>query len=180
MLKKIFSFLAFVVLILTIPTGLYLLDFSTASAVTSEKVIYDLPYPGLLPDHPLYFLKAVRDKALDIFTREKIKKAELYLLLSDKRISMSMALVKKGKGNLAVTTLSKGEKYFLKIPDLLQESKKQGVSASSEFVQSLKLSNAKHLEVVENILKDLPAGESESINQIIRLNQEISEKITKL
>jgi len=180
MLKKLFSFLALLFLLLTIPTGLYLLDFSQTSAIGSERVVYELPYPGILPDHPLYLVKAIRDKALDIFTREKIKKAELYLLLSDKRTSMAILLAKKGKGNLAVSTLSKGEKYSLKIPDLLLQSKKEGVSASSEFTERVRLSNAKHLEVAETLLKDLPQGESESINQIIRINAEIKQKLTKL
>jgi hypothetical protein len=48
-----------------------------------------------------------------------VKKANIYLLFSDKRAAMSVALLKKGKNQLAIDTFSKGEKYFLKIPDLL-------------------------------------------------------------
>lgn len=179
MLRKLLTFISLLLLLVSIPAGLYLLN-PTAFALSSERVVYNLPYPGVLPDHPLYPVKAIRDKALDVFTREKIKKAELYLLLSDKRVAMVIVLAKKGKGALAVSTLSKAEKYFLKIPELLIQSKKEGVGASSEFVQHLKLSNTKHAEVAEDLLKDLPQGETESINQIILLNQEINQKLTKL
>ena len=57
-----------------------------------EKVIYNLPYPGLLPDSPLYITKVIRDKITDFLTRDNLKKAELYLLYSDKRVSMSLVL----------------------------------------------------------------------------------------
>ena len=57
-----------------------------------EKVIYNLPYPGLLPDSPLYITKIARDRITDFLTRDNLKKAELYLLYSDKRASMSLVL----------------------------------------------------------------------------------------
>ncbi len=142
-----------------------------------EKVIYNLPYPGLLPDSPLYLTKIVRDRINDFLTRDNLKKAELYLLNSDKRASMSMALALKGKNKLAIDTFIKGEKYFIKIPNLLRSAKKQGTQAPSSFIETLKLSNAKHKEMIEELIKILPQGLNEPLTQLSDLNQQIKTEI---
>jgi len=142
-----------------------------------EKVIYNLPYPGLLPDSPLYLTKIIRDRINDFLTRDNLKKAELYLLNSDKRASMSMALALKGKNKLAIDTFIKGEKYFIKIPDLLRSAKKQGTQAPSSFIETLKLSNAKHKEMIEELIKILPQGLNEPLTQLSDLNQQIKTEI---
>ncbi len=61
------------------------------------KVEYNLPYPGILPDHPLYFLKQLRDKILDFLITDPVKKAEFYILQADKRLSMGIALTDEKK-----------------------------------------------------------------------------------
>ena len=145
-----------------------------------EKVIYNLPYPGLLPDSPLYITKIVRDKITDFLTRDNLKKAELYLLYSDKRTSMSLVLASKGKSQLAIDTFVKGEKYFLKIPELLRSAKKQGAQAPSSFVETLKLSNAKHKELIEELIKILPQGLNQPLIQLSDLNQQVKSEIESL
>lgn len=163
-----------------IALGVSVLTYSqTVSEAPQPKVLYNLPYPGLTPDSPLYFIKAARDRIIDISTRDTIKKAELYLLLSDKRASMALALAQKGKNKLAVSTFLKGEKYFLQIPGLLKNSKDQGVSPSSEFITKLKLSNAKHQEVGEILLKELTNGETESINNALKLTSQIKKELSQ-
>jgi len=145
-----------------------------------EKVIYNLPYPGLLPDSPLYITKIMRDKITDFLTRDNLKKAELYLLYSDKRASMSLVLASKGKSQLAIDTFVKGEKYFFKIPELLRSAKKQGAQAPSSFVETLKLSNAKHKELIEELIKILPQGLNQSLIQLSDLNQQVKSEIESL
>lgn len=145
-----------------------------------QKVIYNLPYPGLLPDSPLYITKIIRDRITDFLTRDNLKKAELYLLYSDKRTSMSLVLASKGKSQLAIDTFVKGEKYFLKIPELLKSAKKQGTQAPSSFVETLKLSNAKHKELIEELIKTLPQGLNQSLTQLSDLNLQIRHEIESL
>lgn len=93
---------------------------------------------------------------------------------------MSAALVKTGKDKHALTAFSQGEQYFVKIPPLLEASKKQGVSASSDLIQRIKLSNAKHKEIGGQLQKDLPQGKNEALDKALNLNQEIKKKIEKL
>ena len=180
MIKKYILGIAVVLFFLFVPPTIYLLDYSQSPTLGSEEVLYTLPYPGILPDHPLYFVKVVRDKLLQVKTRDNLKKAKLYLLLSDKSIAMADALAKKGKDSLAITTFSKGEKYFLKIPDLVKNSKKQGTSPESDFVNNLKLSNTKHREIAQSFLQELPQGQSEEINQLLELNSTIFRSLQSL
>ncbi|MBI3620419.1 hypothetical protein HY214_04750 [Candidatus Roizmanbacteria bacterium] len=162
--------------------GVFLAPWLAAQTVTlsQEKVIYDLPHPGILPDNPLYFLKAVRDKFTVLLTRDNLKKAETYLLLSDKRAVMAVLLTQKGKETLGIITLAKGEKYFINIPPLLIAAKKQGAGATPDFINTLKVSNAKHREIIETLLKQVPQGEIVSLNDAFRINAEINQQLQKL
>lgn len=179
MLKKILPFLFLLFCFLLIPPGFYILN-SQPITINQDKVAYNLPYPGVLPDHPLFFLKTIRDKFMEWTTRDNIKKAELFLLFSDKRVAMTQELIKKGKDKQALDIFLQGEQYFQKIPKILETSEKQGVSPSADLIQRLRLSNAKHKEVAETLLKNLPQGESAEINQILDLNKQINKELEKL
>lgn len=148
--------------------------------IEGKKIDYLLPYPGLLPDHPLYFLKAVRDRILDFLTRDYHKKAQLYLLYSDKRTNMGIYLSQKEKWNLMISTLSKGEKYSLKMIEVLEEAKKQGNGVGNDFILRAKLSNEKHREVIENLLKVTPQGKRHELKAVLDLNDEIRKKLNLL
>jgi hypothetical protein len=156
---------------------IYIVNFAQTINIKDEKVVYQLPYPGLLPDHPLYPLKTIRDWIVIFFNRESLKKADLYLLNSDKKASMALLLIQKGKYQLAITTLSKGEKYFLKIPPLLKEAKKRGITPSSELIEKLKTANLKHKEVIDEILKEGPKGLLPQIEALYQLNSQVKKEL---
>jgi len=183
---KNFSRLLLVIFVLiTVPVSAYFLFVIDSAGATSvnvpqEKVAYNLPYPGILSDNPLYFLKVLRDKVTEFLTRDNVKKAQLYLLDSDKRVAMSMAFVKMGKNSQSIDAFSKGEKYFLQIIPLLQDAKKQGAGAPSSFIETLKLSNAKHHELILELLKTLPQGLADQINQIAAINAQIKTGLESL
>jgi len=178
-MKKLFVIGSIMLLVFMIPLSIYFTNVPTAQA-NQEKIIYNLPYPGLLPDHPLYIFKAMRDNIIEKLTRDNIKKAEYCLLISDKRAAMAIQLAKAGKGKLAVETFLKGEKHFFKIPVALKIAKKQGTSPTSEFVTHLKVSNAKHRELLESILKELPQGNTATIMQVLSVNNEIKKQLDTL
>jgi len=175
------AILIFLILILLPATTYVVMESSGASISTpQEKIVYDLPYPGILPDHPLYFLKIIRDKTTEFLTRDNVKKAQIYLLNSDKRVAMAIALSKKGKNQLAITTFSKGEKYFEKIPNLLIAAKNQGSPAPSSFIETLKQSNAKHNELIGELIKTTPEGMQNFLNQLLKLNLSIKKSVETL
>ena len=182
LMKNFGRYLLLITFIIVVPFATYFVLGASDSSVKTpqEKVVYNLPYPGLLPDSPLYLTKIVRDRITDFLTRDNLKKAELYLLYSDKRAAMSLVLARKGKNQLAIDTFTKGEKYFLKIPNLLKSAKKQGGQAPSNFFETLKLSNAKHKELIEELIKILPQGLNQSLTQLSNLNQQIKREIESL
>ena len=83
---------------------------ATSSSVHAQE--YKLPYPGILPDHPLYFLKPIRDNILVLFTRNPADRAELYLFFSDKRLATAKFLLDQGKTSLIEGSLVKSEEFF--------------------------------------------------------------------
>lgn len=114
------------------------------------EINYDLPFPGaILPDSPLWNVKALRDKIWFMVTTSPLKKAELALLFADKRLSSSVSLFDSKKPGPALSTLSKGEKYLETAVNEEQIAKKEGYDTSS-FLNKLALSSLKHRQVIEN------------------------------
>ena len=81
-------------------------------AQETEGVDYYLSYPGILPDHPLYWVKMIRDRVQLWLTTNPLSKAEKLLLYADKRLGAGWALIEGNKVELGLTTLTKGEKYL--------------------------------------------------------------------
>jgi hypothetical protein len=169
----------FFVLFFTFTTTIPVLSQAPIS-VGESSVIYELPYPGILPDHPLYFVKQLRDNLLEFLTRDNLKKAELYLLTSDKHLVMSTQLANKDKHELAINTLRKGERYFQKIVPILQASKKQGVRPSDDLMRQIQNSSIKHRDTIEEFMSSFPQGNSETLSEILELNKDTYAQIEKI
>lgn len=100
-----------------------------AQATPSAEIFnvqYDLPYTGILPDNPLYFLKALRDNLINLFITDPVRKSKYDLLMADKRLGGAQALLNKKENALAITTLSKGENYFFQAVQQAIIAKSQG------------------------------------------------------
>lgn len=145
--RAILFILALLLLVISFPV------FSFAVAATSpvleKKPEYLLPFPGILPDHPLYFLKQVRDGILDKLIVDPLRKTEFLVLQADKRLAMGKLLVEQGKGSLAETTISKGEKYMERAISGLSSFKSTGRPVPASIIDKLARSTEKHLEVLE-------------------------------
>lgn len=83
-----------------------------AASASPAPVKYELPYPGLLPDHPLYIFKSIRDLLLRALISHPIKKVEFDLLMADKRLNMAIFLFQKQKTELGVKTVAEGIDYL--------------------------------------------------------------------
>lgn len=155
-MKKLLFFLPLLFLIV-FPHSVALADDSTTSAVASPTATvqsdYTLPYPGILPDNPLYFLKALRDRIIIFFISDPVKKGSFYLLQSDKRLESSWYLLKKGKAkqDLALSTLSKSTNYFDLAVGQVQTAKQAGQD-TSDLITRLQDSLSKHILVVGQML----------------------------
>jgi len=174
-MKKIFLSLVFILLFLSLSLRSSIATFSfmnvafaqeemvlkeaTGSSEVSEKnkiVEYTLPYPGILPDNPLYFLKMIRDRIVGLLISDPLKKAEFNLLAADKRLNSGVFLFKKGKDkySLAISTISKGENYFEEAIAKAQEAKKKGLD-TNDILRRLSDSAYKHRETIKSFEKTL-------------------------
>ena len=114
---------------------------------------YELPYPGLLPDHPLYFIKMLRDRIIGFFISDPIKKAEFDILQADKRLNGAVYLFYKKsseKDELAISTISKGQNYFSDALVKIKLAKQQGINIS-DINTKLKASLKGHRLTLKNL-----------------------------
>lgn len=125
-------------------------------AYDTETVIdYPLVYPGeVLPGHPLWGLKALRDRLWLVATTDNTKKAELLLLLADKRLSAAQRLMEMGDNTNALLSLVKAEHYLKAAND--QRLKSPEVKSNESLLERLAHSSLKHREVLVNAKYILP------------------------
>lgn len=120
------------------------------------NIDYYLPYPGkVLPDSPLWPVKALRDKVWLFLTTNQSRKAELKLLFADKRVGSAKLLFEKDKPEIGFTTLTKAEKYLEEAVVQEKVNRENGLD-TTEFLQRLSKASLKHYEVMEEILMIAP------------------------
>ncbi len=179
-MRKYFTIFLIIVFSFFLLPQLAFITQSQSLNISEPEVVYPLPYPGILTDHPLYFAKEMRDSLLVFTTRDNVKKAQLYLHMSDKHMAIALQLAQKGKGDLSKKELLRAEEYFLEIPPLLKEAKDQGAASSTEFTSKLKESNAKHKLVITEVMKEVSGAEIETFKTIIDKNIQAQKEIQQL
>jgi len=152
---------------------------STEKVATQEaqaKTDYFLAYPGLLPDHPLYSLKMVRDRIWLWLTNNSLKKAELLLLFADKRLGAAKALIEGNKVELGVSTMMKGEKYLERAISQGKMAAEKGEDAQV-FLVKLSQATLKHQEVLTELVNKVPESFKESLGKAVSASQKSYEQI---
>ena len=144
---------------------------------TPAPVNYSLPYPGMLPDHPLYKLKFLRDNIVLFITRDPIKKAEYHLLLADKRINMAKFLVDKENVELAKETALKGENEYTLLVFLLKDVNKK---PDKNFYERLEKAALKHQEVLRGIIDKTGSNDKKTFQTVLEFSQRNLEELKKI
>lgn len=162
----------------------YLVDAAVEEAATESAVSadeeYQLPYPGILPDNPLYPIKAFRDKIVSFLISDPLKKADYNLLQADKRLQSGVLLIEKSKKyQLAIDTISKGENYFEEAILKAADAKKQGLDAG-KIQGKLRQALKKHHEIVAALVKKAPKEFSPGFKILIKRIEVLSEKVREL
>lgn len=165
-MRKIFLFFAFLFVFLEHPS--FAQSPTISLAPTPAPVNYSLPYPGMLPDHPLYKLKVLRDKITIILTRDPIKKGQHHLLLADKRIQMAKILIDKGKVELAKETALKGENEYTLLIFLFKDEVKK---PNKDFYNRLEKASLKHQEILKQIVKKVDKKDKKDFETVIYFSQ---------
>lgn len=150
-MNKLWIIIFLLIFFLFKPTNILAKDASISAMPI--HVEYNLPYPGLLPDNPLYYLKAIRDNVLKFFISDPLKKADFDLLSANKRLVAAQFLLQRGRVSLSITTLSKSGNYFDDAISNIQMAKKQGANTSSLLTELFKAAQ-KHQEVIRSMEKN--------------------------
>lgn len=148
--------------------------------VLAEKSKYVLPFPGLLPDHPLYFLKNFRDFLLDKLIVDPIRKSEFYLLQADKKLAMTLAFTEKGNILRAEDVLVKSGKHMEQSIAGLVNLKTQGKVVPGYVIDRITSSLAKHEEVLGEILQKMQGKQIENFTAALRLIKTLQGEAGKL
>lgn len=131
---------------------------------TPIAIDYYLPYPGILPDHTLWSLKALRDYLWVSLTFNPQGKSEKLLHLADKRIGAAEALINGGQSVLGASVATKAGKYLEQA--LAQESLARGKGAStSDLLTNIAKSSLKQQEIVSSIRSKATDQAIPSLNQ---------------
>lgn len=141
---------------------------------------YTLPYPGLLPDSPVYFLKIIRDRIVVFLTSDPLKKAEFNFLTSNKRLAAGIALFERKKFTLSESTLSKGENYFEDAISELKSAKQAGMNIDSMLL-NLSQASQKHILVITDLEKRSPKETKKMFLELLKRakhNKEAVDSIT--
>lgn len=152
---------------------------NTAGENSKKGSDYALPYPGILPDHPLYSIKMFRDKIISFFINTPQKKAEFRLLMADKRVNSGLYLVNREKMDLAITTISKGQNYLDQALTVI-ETEKSTLTDGKSLLERLVKATAKHEEVINTILKKASDLEKPAVRDLLERTKQAQEKIKKL
>ena len=145
-----------------IPTG------SITPSPTPVMIDYQLPYPGILPGSPLYSIKMLRDRIMELFISDHLKKSNFYLLQADKRVSSSITLFEKGDKDLGQTTLSKAQNYLEKSLQKATVAKDSGKDFGDIF-DRIKNSATKQRQEIEILSKKSKEIEKKLKADLIRV-----------
>ncbi len=148
---------------------------STPAPIFGEKVNveYQLPYAGKVqPDSLLWPVKALRDRVWIVVSLDPVKKAQVLMLLANKRIIFAQNLMLEDNSELSVSTLTKSEKYLEQAvaQEKLARSKKLD---TKQLLQELAMSTLKHRQILEEILTAAPEDAKPVIVKTLDANKHL-------
>ncbi len=153
---------------------------STAGS-SSATIDYILPYAGILPDSPFYFMKTFRDKVVSFFVTDPKKQAEFDLLQADKRLVAGRYLFTEShpKYSLALDTISKGENYFFFGIENASIAKKQGEDVNG-LLDTMLTASLKHKEVLIALEESSPMSYQPIIAGQVKRVEDFTKQVTSL
>lgn len=155
-------------------------EVSPTVSPTPAATTYQLPYPGILPGHPFYFFKSLRDKIWGVMISNPLKKAEFDLLQADKSIASAELLFKqKAEKSLIFSQLADAGTYFSEALDKSVAAKKQGMD-HNDLTKRMAVANQRHQEVVLEMTKTGSKEDKEKYLSELEKIKELGKRTEKL
>lgn len=150
-----------------------------ATPSAEPKVDYYLPYPGILPDNPLYKIKMIRDRVWLWLTPEPVGRTEKLLLYADKRVGAGKALIEGGQVPLGISTILKGEKYLERAILEAEKAQRQGVEIR-DLAERLEKATLGHAEILTNLKQKVNPEGQEPVDNILIFLKSLHAKAASL
>lgn len=170
----------FIALLIIITAAWFRVDSVNAQEIspipTPTVIQYDLAFPGILPDHPLYKIKVFRDKLRLVVTTDPTKRIDLLLHFADKGILAGAILVDKNQWQLAKETALKAE-HNMTI--LTPELYKLEEPIDQALLKKLQTASLKHQEVLSKLRERVPADDQTVFSQVIDFSKRNQSEIEK-
>jgi hypothetical protein len=124
---------------------------ASASVLKNQVDSYTFPFPGILTNHPLYFLKSFRDLILQFFIINPVEKIEFQNLQSDKFFAMSLEYLNKHDMKNCLYVLDKTVEFKGQAIAGLETAISQKLSVPPSLVDIILNSSNKQISILENM-----------------------------
>lgn len=141
-----------------------------------QEVLYYLPYPGILPDHPVYWTKMLRDRIVELLTTNNEKRVDLWILYADKRLGAAKVLVEGNKAEQGVLTATKANGYLTKAVARVEEMKGKGVNVG-EVANKMERETLKHAQILDQLSKRENGDNAGKLNNLKESALKLHERI---
>lgn len=107
----------------------------------------------ILPDHLLYPVAMVGDRARLVVATDVDERAQLQVLYAERRLDSAHKLIEKGESDLAITTLTKAQKYMLQAVAAVEShtvsstTKSLVISAITDYLDRVAVCKSDHPEI---------------------------------
>lgn len=133
--------------------------------MVDNKMIYNLPEAGIMPGNLLYGFKKIRDTLWEELSFGSTRKGKVLLLMADKKMAETRALIEKGderralkSGSEAVNKLKYARKLVAETEELVVEKEqltKQIEEASTAYKEIIKgINNPKLQQEIDDIKEE--------------------------
>src|SRR3990167_7791207 len=151
----------------------------TPELESTPSTEYILPYPGMLPDNPIYKLKTARDRLLIMFISSPANRADKYISLADRLFVEALKVAEKDKISLAVHTAFKAEHQMtLAVSSIVNiDSPEQ----FKEIKEKTLLASQKHRELLAGIADRVKSDNdaANNVEKIVQFSYENDESIRR-
>lgn len=135
-----------------------------------------LPYPGMLSTHPLYFLKKIRDKILEQFITDPNKRMEYYLFESEKYMNEVLIHFNHGRNDAALN-MSKRSMNFLTLfvsvyAETAKNNKPLPIDFACNFYSIIEFQIKKYDEIARQTPNKEMKKELNKTIELLRLNKD--------
>lgn len=174
-MKKILIFVLSLALFVFLPLN----QVSATIPAPPKNIEYQLPYPGILPDNPIYLLKRLRDAILDKLIVDPVRRIEFFVLQADKSLGMGLLLTEQKKVKAAEDVIMKGEVYLEQAANNLTDLKKK-TEAPQYVVEKITLASQKHAQIINELILKADDAQKMSLGKALEKTKSVMETVSKL